>query len=190
MKVTYTNNNTDFNAVVALVQGDKSAFESIYKTYAKEMFAYCRKSIADKDDCREIIQDVFVSLWERHEKLRVTSLRHYLFSSVRYKIIRHFQHTTVKRKYESHFRFFESIYETMNEGSLEPIGISLETKISNIIIDLPKRCQDAFTLRLTQSLSNGEIAERMNISKKTVEVYMTKAFNHLRNSSKKILEAV
>jgi RNA polymerase sigma-70 factor (family 1) len=170
-----------------LSSGDTEAFRIIYQTYARGLYCYCRKNINKNEDCEEIIQEVFISLWERYGQLQLTSIRHYLFSAVRYKIIRYFQHNKVVRKYEEHYKFFGNMYEEPKESQN---NIDVQEKIFDCLQHLPLRCQEAFALRLTQSLSNGEIAERMNISKKTVEVYMTKAFDHLRNSRKKILGAI
>ena len=117
--------------------GDGSAFEKIYKTYASGLFQFCRKNIPNKEDCEEIIQEVFVSLWERHENLNITSLKQYLFTAVRYKIIRYFSHNAIKRKYELHYRFFESIYDTMPDEPRE--AEQLQTRIASCLADMPQR---------------------------------------------------
>jgi RNA polymerase sigma-70 factor (family 1) len=170
--------HTDSDLVASLQAGDQSAFESIYKKYATDLYRYARKSISLKEDCEEIVQEVFISLWDRHESLHVDSLRHYLFSMVRYKVIRYFQHNKVKKKYAEHFRLFEAVYENAHEEERD--SLSLQKVIDKSLEQLPERCQVAVRLRLTENLSNGEIATRMNITKKTVETYMFKAFEHFR----------
>lgn len=176
--------HSDTELIALLNKGDIKAFEVIYRRYATDLFRYARKNIARKEDCEEIIQEVFTSLWERHQSVHIVSLKYYLLNSVRYKIIRFIQHNKVKRKYEEHYKFFEVMYESMEEDKRTPEAI-LETLI-NLISGLPDRCQVAIKLRLHENLSNGEIAERMNITKKTVEVYMLKAFDHFRASYNKI----
>jgi RNA polymerase sigma-70 factor (ECF subfamily) len=171
---------TDTELVVLLNQGDKKAFEAIYKRYAADLFRYARKNISRKEDCEEILQEVFTSLWVRHESLRIIALKYYLFNSVRYKIIRFIQHNKVKRRYAEHYKLFEVMYESIDHDERTPETI--QAMLIKTIADLPDRCQAAIKLRLLENLSNGEIAERMNITKKTVEVYMLKAYNHLRAS--------
>src|SRR5688500_750963 len=100
--------NDEQNLVALLIGGDEKAFEIIYRRYANRLYGYVRRSIAVKEDCEEIVQDVFESLWKRHQELsHVTILDAYLFKMVKYKIIRYFQHSSVKRKYAEHYRLFE-----------------------------------------------------------------------------------
>ncbi len=103
---------------------------------------------------------------------------------VRYKVIRYFRHNMVKRKYAEHYKLFEAIYENVAEPGRDHSVIN--SLIQREILKLPERCQVAITLRLTENLSNGDIAKRMNITKKTVEMYMFKAFSHLRSSYQNI----
>ncbi len=177
-----TSENANETALIEkLVGGDKAAFGLIYKTYLQEILGYTRRSLTNPEDAKEIIHDVFESLWLRHKSLsHVTSIRHYLYSAVRYKIIRYFSHQGVKKRYEEHYRCFEAAYDTIPEKPPGPD--SLQQKILEALEPLPPRCRLAMKLRLIENLSNSEIAEQMNIAKDTVENYMVKAVNHLRNS--------
>lgn len=172
--------DTDVALVALLTAGDKKAFEAIYRKYASDLYRYARKNIPLKEDCEEIIQDIFESLWVRYETLQVKTLRSYLFNMVRYKVIRYCQHKTVRKKYADHYRLFEAVYDNVNEAERDTT--STYAMIEKSISKLPERCQVAVKLRLDENLSNGDIAKRMNITKKTVEMYMFKAFSHLRSS--------
>lgn len=179
--------HSDAELVGLLGQGDQQAFEVIYRRYVKELYRFARRRVP-KEDCEEIVHDVFESLWSRKEKLNIESLKHYLFTSVRYMVIRYFSRATVKKKYAEHYRLFEMAYETMDpEYHRDP------ENIRNILLKniggLPERCQEAIRLRITENLSNGEIASRMNINKRTAEFYIFTAFRHLRASYGKIYEA-
>ena len=164
--------------LLQLASGDTSAFETIYHRYSKSLFHFCNKNIFRKEDSEEILQDVFISLWERREHLQITSLKQYLFSAVRYKIIRYIQHNKVKQKYVEHFRNFEQVYDEIAEPKKDQSEVFAD--VEKHLGPLPDRCKHAFLLRLHENLTNAEIAARMNISKKTVEVYMFKAYQHLR----------
>lgn len=166
-------------------QGDQRAFEVIYYRYAKDLFRYARKTIQVKEDCEEIVHDVFESLLSRRETLNIASLRHYLFTSIRYMIIRYISHRDVKRKFAAHYRVFEIEYD-MLEGEPHQEAESMHAQLLQNLNGLPERCQQAIRLRITENLSNGEIAKRMNINKGTVQLYISKAFSHLRTSYDKI----
>lgn len=170
------------NELVALLrQGDTQAFEVIYRSYVKELYCYALTKIRVREDCEEIVHDVFESLWTRRDQLLITSLQHYLFTSVRYKIIRYFSHRDVKRKFAEHYALFEGIYDSMDEkDQRDPHQI--RALILQQIQVLPDRCREAIRLRVTENLTNGEIAERMKINKGTVQLYISKAFSHLRAS--------
>lgn len=179
---------TDTELVTLLIQGDAHAFEMIYRRYAGALYQYARKNIHLKEDCEEIVQDIFTDLWLRHESLgHVTALQAYLFRMVKYKVIRYFQHSAVKKRYAAHFLLFEAVYES-------PGGEEKDTRMLSLIdqglADLPERCREAVKMRLTEDLSNGDIARRMNIRKSTVENYMVTAFNHFRKHYPHLYKAI
>lgn len=171
---------SDHQLIALLNNNDDKAFEVLYRKYVNELYSYARRNISTKEDCEEIIQDIFTDIWRRRNSLQqIGSIKAYLFTSVRYKIIRYIQHSKLKMKYANHYLIFETIYELPENVELNSPK-SITSKLLEGISELPNRCQEAFRLRVLENLSNDEIAKRMSISKKTVEVYMVKAFNHLR----------
>lgn len=171
-------NDTDPILIAALVSGDGNAFETIYYRYVKGLTAYARKRITNTEDCHELIQEVFESLWARHAKLgHITALEPYLYRMVKYKVIRYYQHHQVVQRYADHFRAFETMVEEVeSENEIENLRAVIQTTIK----ELPERCQEALRLRLDENLSNGDIAARMNIDKSTVKRYITTALSYLR----------
>lgn len=181
-------NHIDTDLLDLLRQGDRQAFEVIYRRYVKDLFGYALRKIRVREDCEEIVHDVFESLWKRKDEVMITSLRRYLFTSVRYMVIRYFSHREVKRKFAEHYHLFEAVYDAMDEGQpRDPQPI--HARLLEHIHDLPDRCQEAIRLRITENLSNGEIAMRMNINKGTVQLYISKAFGHLRGSYDRIFKS-
>lgn len=165
-----------------LNNGDQQAFEFIYRKYAADLYEYARRNISIKEDCQEIVQEVFESIWARHKTLRITTIRFYLIKMVRYKVIHYFRHSRVKRKFAEHYLLFEAIYDT---GGYDPKDPSqMQEKLDRSISQLPDKWQTALRLRLYEDLSNSDIATRMNVSKKTVEWYMFEAFARIRSSFK------
>ena len=182
-------NHTDEQLVALLKQDDSQAFEVIYRRYVKDLFRYALSKVRVREDCEEIVHDVFASLWQRRERLVISTLRHYLMTSVRYMVIRYFSHLEVKRKFAGHYRLFEALsYSADEEEPRHPLVT--QALLLRHLQDLPDRCQEAIRLRITENLSNGEIAKRMQISKATVQLYISKAFAHLRGSYDKIFRLV
>ena len=163
-----------------LIGGSRKAFEVIYHTYALALINFARKSIPSKEDCEEIVQEVFESLWAKHTTLHhLTSLRAYLFKMVRYKIVDYIRHSAVKKKYEAHYLLFARV-DNSGPGKADPAEI--QSLINNSVLTLPCRCQTAFRLRFDENLSYKDIAVHMNISTKTVEKHISAALQHLRNA--------
>jgi RNA polymerase sigma-70 factor (family 1) len=182
-----TDNYTDAALVALLNQGDRKSFEIIYKTYAAELYKYARHIISNKEDCEEIVQEVFERLWSQHKAIQIKALRAYLYKSVKNRVINYFQHNEVKKKYAEHYRFFEVIYDSVDEEerSAETIHLMIERGIQQ----MPERVQTAIRLRLSENLSNKEIALRMNITNKTVDNYMHIVYTHFRASYQDLFKA-
>jgi RNA polymerase sigma-70 factor (ECF subfamily) len=172
--------HSDADLVSLLRNGDKGAFEAIYRRYAAELYRYARKTVPVREECEEMVQDVFESLWIRHESLEIESLRHYLFKSVRYMVIRYIQHKGVQDRYAEHYKIFASLFDT-GDADRERAE-SLRNTLLKSLEGLPERCKMAIKLRITDNLSNQEVAEKMNISRRTVELYISRALSHLRAS--------
>lgn len=171
--------DSDEALVAMLITGDAKAFGAIYKRYASQLYRYAQRNISSREECEEIIQGVFESLWTRHKELEhVTVLNAYLFRMVRYKVIHYFRHSNVRKKYIEHYKLFEAVYDSINIEERDPDNI--QVMIERSLSELPERCQLAIRLRLTENLSNDDIAKRMNIKKSTVENYMVTAISHLR----------
>jgi len=171
-------NKDDAELVSLLGKGDKKAFEIIYRIYASALYRYARRNIDVKADCEEIVQEVFESLWAGHERLtHLGVLGAYLFQKVKYKIIRYFQRDTVWRKYAKHYALFEVIYDNADDEEKGPYLV--QAMIGRSIAQLPERCRLAIKLRLSENLSNSDIATRMKIKASTVENYMVVAYRHL-----------
>ena len=173
------NRNIDPELLTSLTAGDTSAFETIYRQNVADLYRYAKKSMSSKEDCEEIVQEVFESLWTRRESLtHITAIRPYLFSMVKYKIIRYFQHKKVIEKYEQHYLFFETAYDSLPEEERTPELI--QQRLIECLETLPPRCQMVMRLRILENLSSESIAKQMNIKKSTVKRYVTSAYDHLR----------
>ena len=171
-------NTPDRELVQRMCEGYEPAFEVIYLRYVKGLTAYARKRITNVEDCHELVQDIFESIWSRRVGLaHVTELEPYLFRTIKYKVIRYYQHNQVVQKYVDHFKAFETMVEEMEtEDQISDLRAAIETTLK----ELPERCQQAVRLRLDENLSNGDIAARMNVDKSTVKRYITTALSHLK----------
>ncbi|MEQ8301920.1 MAG: RNA polymerase sigma-70 factor [Cyclobacteriaceae bacterium] len=159
----------------------KRDFEKIYDENAQPLFRFINSRIRNKEASEEIIQDLFLSLWEKRNMLEVqSSFPSYLFGAARYKILDYIRSESVRAKYAEEFkRFFIDNTPSTAEGLLHLK--ELQFKIDSSLSQLPPKCQKAFRLSRMEHKSIYEIAEEMHISKRTVENYITQALSHLRD---------
>ncbi|HTF20662.1 MAG TPA: sigma-70 family RNA polymerase sigma factor [Chryseolinea sp.] len=180
--------HSDADLAAALSNGDKKAFEAIYRKYASDLFRHIQRNISRREDCEEILQDVFEWLWKNRSSTVFHSLWGYLFTAVNSRILMYFRKSKARRNYERHYLLFEGVFEYFQEedarGTIDPEA--LQSLLQNSLPELPARYQEAFRLRLTENLSNAEIAERMNIKKDTVENYFVRVLRHLHDSYRRL----
>jgi len=154
---------------------DEGSFERLFREHFSALMGFARKILGDEDDAREVVQGVFIRLWERREELDLgTSLKSYLFTSVHNRSLNHLR----DRKKFSDFEMPEVAMQWDVSEQIE--SMELEDKIRKVIATLPEKCRQVFEMNRFGGLKYGEIAKKMDISVKTVENQMSKALKILR----------
>lgn len=130
-------------------------------------------------DAEEVVQEVFVSLWERRHSLEISgSLDAYLNTAVRYRIYNRYR-DYLKNRQESRISGLNDVDYSM--PALETLEYKeLELKLQHAVNTLPHKCREAFVLSREEKLPNKIIAKRLNISVNTVEKHIGKALQILR----------
>jgi len=135
--------------------------------------------LKEREEAEEIVQEVFVKIWERRHSIDVkSSLRNYLYSAVRNACFNHLKHQSVERNYANEKKN-EPDEHNMVEENL--IGSELGILIHQVIEQLPEKRREIFELSRFEGLKYNEIAERLNISIKTVEAQMGQALKYLKS---------
>ena len=163
-------------------EGDVKAFEAIYERYVSPLYNYIESRIQSREDSKEIVQEIFETLWMQRESLAIhTSFKRYLFGSAKHQILNYFRSEKIQQKYVEHFTHFVA---QRHESSTEEMTnlADLEKTIETSIARLPGKCQAIFRMSRMDHLPIQEIARRMNVSSRTVENNISIALKHLRNS--------
>ncbi len=162
--------------------GDERAFQVIFRKYYSAMCSFACQFLKDRELAEETVQDMFVKIWEKRENLNIeTSVKHYLFRSIRNHCLNQIQHEKIKKKYAD--KVIESSYQEINPEQFY-IEVDLLKRIEQSIESLPPKRQEIFRLSREQGLKYKEIADTLKISVKTVEAQMGLALKHLREELK------
>ena len=162
--------------------GNKKSFERLFKTYYASLCVFAHRFIDDPDDCEEVVQSFFLKIWDKRKNIDInTSVKSYLFGSVRNRCLNHIKHQKIKQQYQNTIVQSANIE---NHASNDFLEIDLIEKINNCIAALPERRREIFILSREQGLKYREIANKLNISIKTVETQMGHALKELREQLK------
>lgn len=156
---------------------DESAFTTLYDRYFRLLFNYTFSKVNDQFTAQEIVQELFVSIWQQRQRSSVNSGRSYLFSSVKNLIISYYR-KEFTRKY--HYERWEIQREDSTSLTDQQIlTADLQVRYEEGLHLLPPKCKEVFILS-RKGHSNREIACQLDISEKTVEQHITKALRVLK----------
>jgi RNA polymerase sigma-70 factor (family 1) len=175
--VNSTNHN-DEELLAELLKGNKVAFEEIFNKYWFPLYRVAYSRTNSKQEAEEIVQDIFTALWKNHRALLITNLSHYLYASVRKRLISMIRSRLVQQKYWDYYRQFLP-GNSMNTA--ETVGFNeLSNAIENALGKLPEKSQQIFRLNRLQGLSIPEIEKFLKIPRRTIEHHLTKSMRELR----------
>ena len=166
----------------AVKRDEAAAFKALYDRHWQTIFSTAFSYLHDRESCIEIVQDIFLSIWLKRHHLEMGSIYHYLTAAARYQVYKRIQ-----QKGNLKVIYTDSVRETagrsaLNEGEHNIRYDELQARVDHHLLHLPDRCREIFTLSRKENLSIAEIAERLGISKRTVENQLTRALQHLRES--------
>jgi len=172
---------TDSRLLELIRKDDRVAFTELYNRYWDKLFTVAMHRLNDEHEAEEVVQEIFLSLWQRRATIQLThSLNTYLSVAVKYRIINHLDKQFRKKQHIDHLTIHEprEADSTSQWLSEKELRIQLEQSISR----LPEKCRIVFLLSREQNKTNAEIAAELNIAEKTVEAHMTKALSTLRQT--------
>ena len=165
-------------------------FESIYKVYYPKMIGFAKTYVLSGEEAENIVQDVFLILWEKREEIEITfTLTTFLFTMVKNKCLNYLRHRVIEEEFDAYARkelkfklysleMFDYTYQSEED---------LQRHIQQAIDSLPDRCREVFIKSRLEGKKYREIAEELDISVNTVENQMVVALKKLRYQLKDYL---
>ena len=179
--------------VMRLQGGDSDAFERVFETFYHRLYSFINQYVYDSEVAKNILQDVFLILWEKKSiLLDDNNLNAWLYTVAKNKALKYLRH---KEYVTDHVEIslFRQSENMLNASALDQIDTSefafreIEKIIEHTLSSMPEQVQVVFNLSRFENLKNREIAEKLNISEKTVEANITKSLKLLRVALKDYL---
>lgn len=157
---------------------DAKAFEAIFRSRFKPMVGYALRFVRDLESARGIVQEVFVNLWEKRADLDAgREVEAYLTTSVRNRCLNYLRD---QKKFNHELLDFEGLMDH-NWHPVDQLEIAeLDARIRQAVDELPEKCREIFLLSRFENLKYQQIADKLQLSVKTVETQMSRALSHLR----------
>lgn len=163
----------------ALKNGDRHVFEKLYADYYEKLCVYLLSYVQDRDKVEDIVQDTFMSIWAKHDQIHITSsFKSYLYKAAHNRLV------DLYRKKEKTDGVLSSYYHT---ALLRAVNLNEEhkqkrlRKLDKCISQLPERCRNVFVANKIDGLRYKQVASKFNISLKTVEGHVTRAYKLIKS---------
>lgn len=157
---------------------DEAAFKEIYHRHWKQLFNTAYYRIASKETAKELVQNLFLHIWEKRNSLAIGNLESYLQTAIKNRVINYIETTQVQRKYQQHIRETFSNQSSETEATVQYNELYLA--FQKALEQLPQKTRDVFKMSRMEHLSVKEIAQHLNISEKAVEYHITSSLKALR----------
>lgn len=175
MKTDYTNNRTLVNH---LSKGNEEAFVYLMDAYHKKLCVYAKSLCRDVYLAEDIVQNVFLNVWSRRQKLKtIYSVKSYLYQSVYNEFINQYRKKSNLISLEkAYINTLNTLLEEEDTNELTKLILLVKQEIQT----LPPKCKEVFIMGKQEGLTYAEIAEHLGVSFRTVENQMSHAFAIIR----------
>ena len=170
--------HNDQSLVQLLQKGNAVAFDSLFEVYSPKLYGFALKYFKNESDAEELVQEVFVKVWENHHSLKSElSFKSYLFTIALNQIRKHFNNKAIS------LRYLESLKndpEFSDQSTTDDYETTLR-QIYRIINQMPERRREIFLKSKLEGKSSKEVAAELNISPGTVDNQVSEALRFTRS---------
>jgi len=174
------NHKSDRDLLILLKNGDTLAFHDIYERYCKKLYHFILKSIKQEADAEEIVQEIFVKIWERRDNIEInTSFESFLFRIAYNETMDLFRKRISEKKYVEYIKSIQQSEATTN--TIDEIRYNeLSLEINRLLDELTPRQKEIFCLSRREGFSNKEISKKLDISENTVKKHLLNARSYMK----------
>ncbi len=184
--MTHINKIDDADLTRRVKSGEKEAYQALFERYAPKIYHFALSYLKSTADSEELVQDVFLKVWEKRDILDATlNIKAFIFKIAINTIYDFIRRKNIENAFQE---FSKANYSTDSNNTWDTIIFEeMQTRINSLVAQMPEQRKKIFKLSKNKGLSNDEIAQELNLSKRTVENQLYRALlflkEHLRNQS-------
>ncbi len=172
--------------IEAIRKSDQFVFEMIFMHYYSGLVVYADRIVKNLEISEDIVQSIFLRFWEGREEIEIRSIRNYLLQSVKNRCIDHLRSLEIRNRYAN-----RTLGQNLHEAGEDFfVKSELQQMVETSLDKLPSRCREIFIMSRFENLKMAEIADKLNLSKRTVETQISKALKILRVELKDYLTLI
>ncbi len=169
--------HTDHYLLDQVSGGDPIAFKAIYLRYWRPLLNAAYKRLKDKQQAEDVVQNVFLGLWNKREHHNILNLSAYLHSAVRYEVLKFISRSKGNLYFHS---LFEELIMDADSADAKILSSEMMELVLAYAQTLPQKRRSIFLLHLQDNLTTKQIADSLQITQKTVQNQLRTALNGLQ----------
>ena len=186
--MNYTSKHSEDDLLKDLRAGSLEAYNYIFKLYWKTLYRVANGKLRSRLEAEEVVQELFIALWEKRETLLIGNLSVYLHTAVRNRVISRIR---TKLREEKHWNYYYSFFPTAGDVTEQSVLLGdLNNTINGILEKLPAKTRQVFEANWVDGKSMAEVSHQLNISEKNAEYHLTKSLKSIRGHLKKHIVSV
>lgn len=169
---------SDLELLKRLSDGDELALKFLYDRYWQKLYEYVVYKVEWQEVAEDIVQDIFINLWNKRSELSVQKVESYLFTAAKYKIIDVIRSDLRRNYHESYHSYYSNSFQLDIDENIA--YNELENAINEGLEMLPEKSREIFKLNRLEHLSVKEVAVKLNIPLRTVEYHLANALRKMQ----------
>lgn len=172
-------NTTDAKLTFLIKTGVKEAFQELFERYAPRIYQFSLSYLKNNQDAEELVQDVFLKIWEKHDSLdRTKNIKAFIFKVSVNSIYDFIRRKNIEGAYQE---FARNNFEPQPDSTWHQVIFNeMLDHLDVLVKQMPPERQKIFRLNREEGLTNDEIARKLNLSKRTVENQLFRAIAFLK----------
>lgn len=158
-----------------MANGSENAYYTLFERHWEQLYSNAVHILHNREIAKDVVQEVFLSFWENRGNQPIQNVVGYLNRAAKFKALNEIR--------DDKANLYEDVEKAseLPEGDHNPLDAEeLQEQIAEVIQELPERCREVFVLSREEHLTNKEIADRLDLSQRTVETHISNALKHLR----------